>query len=65
MSDGRFLQIYAMKISKLLGSWPEEHFRLRRLVPMSQALELLDDPKIRKAVKKLGLLLGPEKHFKT
>lgn len=64
MSDGRFLQIYAMKVSKLLGSWPEEHLRLRRLVPISQALELLEDPKIRKAVKKLGLLLGPKKHFK-
>ena len=27
-------------------------------------LRLLDDPKIRKAVKKLGLLLGQKKHFK-
>jgi len=34
MADGRYLQLYAMKISKLLNSWPEENVRRRRLFPL-------------------------------
>ncbi len=55
MTNGRSLQLYAMKISKLLGTWPEEHFRLRRILPISDALELIEDPKIARAMKKLAL----------
>lgn len=60
MSDGRSLQIYAMKISKLLGSWPEERVRLRRLLPISDALKLIEDRKIRLAMKHLGSLLSSD-----
>ncbi|MFZ4116294.1 MAG: hypothetical protein ACOYK6_06180 [Chthoniobacterales bacterium] len=56
-SDGRFLQLYAMKISKLLGTWPEEHFRLRRLLPINDALRLIEDPKIVRAIKRLAALI--------
>lgn len=54
MSNGRPLRIYAMKISKLLGSWPEEHFRLRRLLPINDAVELIEDPKVARAMKRLA-----------
>lgn len=57
MSNGRYLQLYALKIYKLLGAWPEEHFRLRRLLPLSEALELIEDHKIGRAVKRLAALL--------
>ncbi|MBM3857126.1 MAG: hypothetical protein FJ390_04095 [Verrucomicrobia bacterium] len=54
MSNGRFLQLYAMKISKLLDSWPEDHLRLRRLVPLAEALKLIDDPELIRAIKRLA-----------
>ena len=54
MADGRFLQLYAMKISKLLKSWPEENVRRRRLFPISDALEILGDPGVVKAVRRLA-----------
>jgi 8-oxo-dGTP pyrophosphatase MutT (NUDIX family) len=54
MADGRHLQLYAMKISKLLKSWPEENVRRRRLFPFSDALEMLEDPGLNKAVRKLA-----------
>ena len=54
MADGRFLQLYAMKISKLLKSWPEENVRRRRLFPISDALEILGDPGVSKAVRRLA-----------
>ena len=57
MSNGRFLQLYAMKISKLLNSWPEEHLRVRRLVPLMEALRLIDDPEMKRAVKLLAVKL--------
>lgn len=57
MSNGRFLQLYAMKISKLLNSWPEEHLRLRRLVSLNQALKLIDDPEMIRIVKEMGAVL--------
>jgi CYTH domain-containing protein/8-oxo-dGTP pyrophosphatase MutT (NUDIX family) len=56
-SDGRSLQLYAMSISKLLGTWPEEHFRLRRLLPLSDALRFIEDPKIARAIKRLAVLI--------
>lgn len=54
MLDGRHLQLYAMKISKLLKSWPEENVRRRRLFPISDALEILGDPGVAKAVRRLA-----------
>lgn len=57
MSNGRFLQLYAMKISKLLSSWPEEHFRVRRLVPLGEALKLIDDREMSRAVKAMAIEL--------
>jgi len=54
MLDGRHLQLYAMKISKLLKSWPEENVRRRRLFPFSDALEMLEDPGLTKAVRRLA-----------
>jgi len=54
MSNGRFLQLYAMKISKLLSTWPEERLRLRRLVSLTEALKLIDDPEMARAVKRMG-----------
>jgi hypothetical protein len=54
MADGRFLQLYAMKISKLLKSWPEENIRRRRLFPLSEALEIIGDPGVAKAVRRLA-----------
>lgn len=54
MLDGRHLQLYAMKISKLLKSWPEENVRRRRLFPLSDALEMLGDPGLTKAVRRLA-----------
>ncbi|MDH4469461.1 MAG: NUDIX domain-containing protein [Verrucomicrobiae bacterium] len=57
MSNGSFLQLYALKISKLLGVWPEEHLRLRRLLPLNEALELMEDRKVGRAVKRLAALL--------
>ncbi len=54
MADGRFLQLYAMKISKLLKSWPEENTRRRRLFLLSDALEIIGDPGVVKAVRRLA-----------
>ena len=58
MSDGRFLQLYAMKISKLLKSWPEENVRRRRLFPFSDALEMIGDPGLAKAVRRLAVTIN-------
>jgi CYTH domain-containing protein/8-oxo-dGTP pyrophosphatase MutT (NUDIX family) len=58
MADGRFLQLYALKISKLLKTWPEEHVRRRRLFPFSDALEMLGDPGLVKAVRRLAVTLN-------
>ena len=58
MADGRFLQLYAMKISKLLKSWPEENLRRRRLFPFSDALEMLGDPGLVKAVRRLAVTIN-------
>lgn len=60
MNDGRFLQLYAMKISKLLGSWPEENFRLRRLLPITDALEMIEDASIVRAMRRLAAQLNKE-----
>jgi CYTH domain-containing protein/ADP-ribose pyrophosphatase YjhB (NUDIX family) len=58
MADGRFLQLYAMKISKLLKSWPEENVRRRRLFPFSDALEMIGDPGLAKAVRRLAVTIN-------
>jgi len=58
MADGRFLQLYAMKISKLLKSWPEENVRRRRLFPFSDALEMIGDPGLSKAVRRLAVTIN-------
>lgn len=58
MSDGRHLQLYAMKISKLLKSWPEENVRRRRLFPLSDALEIIGDPGLAKAVRRLAVTIN-------
>lgn len=60
MADGRFLQLYAMKISKLLKHWPEEHARRRRLFPFSDALEMIGDPGLVKAVRRLAAAINPK-----
>jgi CYTH domain-containing protein len=57
MVNGRFLQLYAMKISKLLSSWPEKRLRLRRLVPLERALQLIDDPEMADVVRRLAIEL--------
>ena len=58
MSDGRYLQLYAMKISKLLKSWPEANVRRRRLFPLSDALEMIGDPGLAKAVRRLAMAIN-------
>jgi hypothetical protein len=58
MADGRPLQLYALKISKLLKSWPEETVRRRRLFPFSDALEMIGDPGLAKAVRRLGVAIN-------
>ena len=58
MADGRYLQLYAMKISKLLKSWPEENIRRRRLFPFSDALEVIADPGMVKAVRRLAVTIN-------
>lgn len=58
MADGRYLQLYAMKISKLLKSWPEENIRRRRLFPFSDALEMIGDPGLVKAVRRLAVTIN-------
>jgi CYTH domain-containing protein/ADP-ribose pyrophosphatase YjhB (NUDIX family) len=58
MADGRFLQLYAMKISKLLKSWPEENVRRRRLFPFRDALEMIGDPGLAKAVRRLAVAIN-------
>lgn len=58
MADGRFLQLYAMKISKLLKNWPEENVRRRRLFPLSDALEIIGDPGVAKAVRRLAVAIN-------
>lgn len=58
MADGRYLQLYAMKISKLLKSWPEENIRRRRLFPFSDALEMIADPGMVKAVRRLAVTIN-------
>lgn len=58
IADGRYLQLYAMKISKLLKSWPEEHVRRRRLFPFSDALEMIADPGLAKAVRRLAVAIN-------
>lgn len=58
MADGRFLQLYAMKISKLLKSWPEMNVRRRRLFPLSDALEMIGDPDVAKAVRRLAVAIN-------
>ena len=58
MTDGRHLQLYAMKISKLLKSWPEENVRRRRLFPLSDALEIIGDPGVARAVRRLAIAIN-------
>ena len=58
MADGRFLQLYAMKISKLLKSWPEMNVRRRRLFPLSDALEIIGDSGVAKAVRRLAVAIN-------
>ena len=58
MADGRFLQLYAMKISKLLKNWPEENMRRRRLFPLSDAIEIIGDPGVAKAVRRLAMSIN-------
>ena len=58
MTDGRHLQLYAMKISKLLTSWPEENVRRRRLFPLSDALEIIGDPGVARAVRRLAIAIN-------
>jgi CYTH domain-containing protein len=58
MADGRYLQLYAMKISKLLKSWPEENIRRRRLFPFGDALEMIADPGMVKAVRRLAVTIN-------
>lgn len=58
MADGRYLQLYAMKISKLLKTWPEENVRRRRLFPFGDALEMLGDPGLTKAVRRLAATIN-------
>jgi CYTH domain-containing protein len=58
MTDGRYLQLYAMKISKLLKSWPEENVRRRRLFPLSDALEIIGDPGVARAVRRLAIAIN-------
>ena len=58
MSDGRYLQLYAMKISKLLKSWPEMNVRRRRLFPLSDALEIIIDPGVTRAVRRLAAAIN-------
>lgn len=58
MADGRFLQLYAMKISKLLKSWPEMNVRRRRLFPLGDALEMIVDPGVTKAVRRLAAAIN-------
>jgi adenylate cyclase len=60
MADGRFLQLYALKISKLLKRWPEENIRRRRLFPFSDALEMIGDPGLVKAVRRLAVAINPK-----
>jgi len=62
MSNGRLLQLYAMKISKLLGTWPEENFRLRRLLPFNDALQMIEDPEIVRAMRRLASQLKKERN---
>jgi CYTH domain-containing protein len=57
MANGRLLQLYAMKISKLLGNWPEENFRLRRLMPFRDALEMIEDQEVVRAMQRLAVQL--------
>ena len=57
MTNGRSLQLYPMKISKLLGTWPEENFRLRRLMPINDALQMIEDPEIVRAMRRLATQL--------
>ena len=47
-----------MKISKLLKSWPEENIRRRRLFPFSDALEMIADPGMVKAVRRLAVTIN-------
>ncbi len=56
-SAGRFLKLYTMKISKLLSTWPEDRFRQRKLLPLKQALQLIDDPSLLRAMIHLARLI--------
>lgn len=38
----------------LARSWPEERLRLRRLVPLAEALQLMDDVEMARAVKRMA-----------
>jgi adenylate cyclase len=58
MADGRWLQLYALKISKLLKNWPEENLRRRRLFPFSDALEMIGDPGLARAVRRLAIAIN-------
>jgi len=59
MADGRHLQLYAMKISKLLKSWPEENIRRRRLFPLGDAIEMLgSEPGLVRAVRRMAAAIN-------
>jgi hypothetical protein len=59
MADGRHLQLYAMKISKLLKSWPEENVRRRRLFPLGDAIEMLgSEPGLVRAVRRMAAAIN-------
>jgi len=53
LSDGRIIHLYALKISKLLKSWPEDGQRKRVLRPLASALKEIGDRGLAQGVRKL------------
>ena len=51
-------KVFPVKIRSLADSWPEKKRRKRRLVRVEEALSLIDNADLRRAVRKLGEKCG-------
>jgi len=58
LDDGRIIHLYALKISKLLKSWPEAGQRKRALRRLPDALKEIGDRGLAQGVRKLVARLG-------
>lgn len=47
------VQVFALEVTKVLQAWPEGDVRERRWMPKSEAVELIEEPNLKKILRKL------------